>query len=221
MKSNDRQSYRHILSSGGGACQPIVKKLHFLQLAGLTRLFLLLLVCFVGLLAGCQRAIEPSANPVSIQRVASGQTVEIVTVAAQTPTSQTVRLIGIDTPDLQQQPWGVEAKQQLEELLGTKSVRLEFDVERHDRYGRSLAYLWVGNQLANEQLVATGHALAMPRSPNVKYQEQLQRAQESARLMGKGIWNPDNPLRQTPTEFRHQNQSRLMDLGAGQHPALK
>jgi micrococcal nuclease len=168
--------------------------------------FLAISCCWVLLLTGCQRTIEPSGMVVRVQRVASGQTVEIVSASGQTPAPQQVRLIGIDTPDLKQQPWGVQAKQRLAELVGSQSVRLEFDVERHDRYGRSLAYLWAGNQLANEQLVASGVALAIPRSPNVKYQEKLQRAQESARLMGRGIWNPDTPMRQTPAEFRRQNQ---------------
>lgn len=139
-------------------------------------------------------------------QITSGQTVEAVGTWLATQTPQKVRLIGIDAPDLKQQPWGIEAKQQLEELVSARSVRLEFDVERFDRYGRSLAYLWVGNQLVNEQLVASGAALAMPQSPNVKYQEKLQRAQESARLMGRGIWNPDRPLRQTPKEFRRENR---------------
>jgi micrococcal nuclease len=163
-------------------------------------------LCLIGLLAGCQTAIEPSGIWVSVRQVASGQALEIVNASGQTPTPQKVRLLGIDAPDLKQQPWGIDAKQRLEELVRSKSVRLEFDVERQDQYGRSLAYVWVGNQLANEQLVAAGYALAMPRSPNVKYQEKLQRAQESARLMGRGIWNPENPLRQTPTEFRRQNR---------------
>jgi micrococcal nuclease len=168
--------------------------------------FLGIFCSIVLLLVGCQKTIEPSGTPVTIRQVASGQALEIISNTEQTSAPQKVRLIGIDAPDLKQQPWGMEAKQQLEELVKSKSVRLEFDVEKQDQYGRSLAYLWVGNQLANEQLVATGYALAIPRSPNVKYQEQLQRAQESARLMGRGIWNPDNPLRQTPTEFRRQNR---------------
>lgn len=163
-------------------------------------------VCLVVWLAGCRTVIEPSGTLVRVRQVASGQALEIVNASGQTPTPQKVRLLGIDAPDLKQQPWGIDAKQRLEELVRAKSVRLEFDVERQDQYGRSLAYVWVGNQLANEQLVAAGYALAMPRSPNVKYQEKLQRAQESARLMGRGIWNPENPLRQTPAEFRRQNR---------------
>lgn len=167
---------------------------------------LVIVFCLVGLLGGCDRNIAPSTDPVQIRRVVSGQTVEIVGMGRNSQNSQTVRLIGIDAPDLQQQPWGIEAKQALEKLVDSQSVRLEFDVEKQDRYGRSSAYLWVGNQLANEQLVASGYALAMPRSPNVKYQKTLQRAQESARIAGRGIWESDRPMRQTPGEFRRQNR---------------
>lgn len=165
-----------------------------------------ILICLLLVLVGCQRAIEPSGTQVSLRHVTSGQTVEVLRSAQPTQTPEKVRLIGIDAPDLKQQPWGSDAKQHLEELVSGDSIRLEFDVERFDAYGRELAYLWVGNQLVNEQLVASGYALAMPRSPNVKYQQKLQRAQESARLMGRGIWNPDRPMRQTPTEFRRQNR---------------
>ena len=167
---------------------------------------LAIMLCLVGLLGGCDRPIAPSGDAIEIRRVVSGQTVEIVDFGKNAQTDQTVRLIGIDAPDLRQQPWGVEAKQALKKLVGSQSLRLEFDLEKQDSYGRSLAYLWVGNQLANQQLVASGYALAMPRSPNVKYQETLQRAQESARIAGRGIWNPDRPMRQTPGEFRRQNQ---------------
>ncbi|HIK30055.1 MAG TPA: thermonuclease family protein [Oscillatoriales cyanobacterium M59_W2019_021] len=167
---------------------------------------LAIMLCLVGLLGGCDRPIAPSGDSIEIRRVVSGQTVEIVNFGKNAQTAQTVRLIGIDAPDLQQQPWGMEAKQALEQLVGSQSVRWEFDIEKQDGYGRWLAYLWVGNQLVNEQLVASGYALAMPRSPNVKYQETLQRAQESARISGRGIWNSDRPMRQTPAEFRRQNR---------------
>jgi micrococcal nuclease len=59
--------------------------------------------------------------------------------------------------------------------------------------------------LLNEQLVKEGYVLAAPRSPNKKYDSRIARAQEYARLMGYGIWNPDQPMRLTPAEFRRQN----------------
>ena len=54
-------------------------------------------------------------------------------------------------------------------------------------------------------MVKEGLALAGPDFPNTKYMERLINAQERARLMGIGIWNPTQPMRQTPGQFRRQN----------------
>ena len=54
-------------------------------------------------------------------------------------------------------------------------------------------------------MVKEGWALAKPDFPNTKYMERLIHAQERARIMGLGIWNPDQPMRQTPAQFRRQN----------------
>ncbi|MDY6940623.1 MAG: thermonuclease family protein [Cyanobacteriota bacterium] len=155
-------------------------------------------------LASCQPT-PIAGTPVRVDRVVSGQTVEITQADGNT-TSQTVRAIGIDAPDLQQQPWGMAAKKRLEELVEGRSILLEFDVESEDGFDRQLAYLWVDGVLANEQLVAEGFVLDRARSPNIKYQQRLTLARERARLARRGIWNPENPLRQTPSEFRHQNR---------------
>lgn len=139
-------------------------------------------------------------------RVVSGQTLEVQAIGT-TPTSNSsphpsiVRLVGIDAPDLQQQPWGQAAKQRLEAISG-KTVLLEFDVQDKDAFGRYLAYVWQDKELLNEQLVKGGYVLWVGRSPNHKYDLQLERAQAWARLMGMGIWQPDQPMRLTPAEFR-------------------
>jgi micrococcal nuclease len=75
-------------------------------------------------------------------------------------------------------------------------------LQQQDQYQRVLAYVWQGKLLLNQALVAQGYALASSRLPNVHYEERLKRAQESARLGGLGLWNPQNPMRQTPEEFR-------------------
>jgi len=141
-----------------------------------------------------------------VEQVASGQTLEVIPTGSSTGAPERVRLIGIDAPDLAQQPWGVDAKQQLERLIGNKPVTLEPGLEPRDRYERTLAYVWQNGKLLNEQLVEAGYALAVPRSPNTKYDQRLKRAQEKARLMGVGIWSPDQPMRLTPAEFRAQNR---------------
>lgn len=135
---------------------------------------------------------------VKVTRVLSGQTLEVEEMA----TAMKVRLVGIDAPSLQQQPWGEAALQQLETKIGGKTVLLEFDTQQKDAFGRNLAYVWHDGVLLNLQLVKEGYVLWMPRSPNNKYDRQLEYAQAYARLMGLGIWNWDRPMRITPAEFR-------------------
>lgn len=143
----------------------------------------------------------PQGLEVKVARVVSGQTLEVA--SSERSKMMSVRLIGIDAPDLQQQPWGQAAKQRLEAMIGTKPVLLEFDVQQQDSFGRRLAYVWQDGVLLNELLVAEGYVL-FGRSPNNKYDQRLSRAQEWARLMGRLIWNPEKPMRLTPAEFRRQ-----------------
>ncbi len=163
---------------------------------------------------GCQSAKPPQGLTVKIERVVSGQSLEWVDTNKQPPLIERVRLIGIDAPDMRQQPWGFGAKKRLEQMIGdTKSqqlvlkpVLLESGMESLDQFGRRLAYVWKDAVLLNEELVKEGYVLAVPRSPNNKYDHRLMRAQEYARLMGRGIWNPEKPMRLTPTEFQRQNR---------------
>jgi micrococcal nuclease len=101
-----------------------------------------------------------------------------------------VRLIGIDSPELRQRPFGPQAQGALLALLplGT-TVRLEADVSRLDRFGRELAYVWTGDSLINEIMVRNGWAVTYTVPPNVKYAERLARAQKEARTGGAGLWN--------------------------------
>jgi micrococcal nuclease len=114
---------------------------------------------------------------------------------------------------LKQQPWGVAARNRLEQMVSNTTnqqlvlqpVFLEADIKTKDSSGRWLAYVWYDGVLLNEQLVKEGYLLAAPRSPNNKYDQRIARAQEYARIMGSGIWNPDQPMRLTPAQFRRQN----------------
>lgn len=157
-------------------------------------------------LTSCQNS-PPAGVRVRVAQVISGQVIEVERPGNTTGQNERVRLIGIDAPDLAQQPWGPEAKRRVTQLLTNKNVSLELGQEAKDRFDRTLAYVWLNNgNLLNEQLVKQGYALAVPRSPNIKYDQRLSRAQEHARLMGVGIWNPDQPMRQTPAEFRAENR---------------
>jgi micrococcal nuclease len=100
-----------------------------------------------------------------------------------------VRLIGVDSPERQQGPFGGEARRALLQLLppGT-AVVLQPDVTPTDRYGRVLAYVWTGPMLVNETMVQKGWAVLYTVPPNVKYAERLERAQKEARARSTGLW---------------------------------
>jgi micrococcal nuclease len=185
----------------------------FLREKGFLSYFLILILITVFCLVGCQLQKKPvEEQPLQVQvkvaRVVSGQTLEVLGMGDQPNLISQVRLIGIDAPDIRQRPWGDGARETLDKLIGSEqqSVRLEFDLQPKDKIGRNLAYVWKDEVLLNEQLVKDGLALFAPRSPNNKYDLRLERAQQWSRLMGKGIWNPDKPMRVSPAEFRRQNR---------------
>ena len=169
--------------------------------------------CCLLLLVGCQSHPASEGLTVQVQRVVSGQTLDVLNPMQQPALLERVRLIGIEAPDLKQQPWGATAKNSFEQMLSKtidqqlvlQPVFLEPDVQEKDSSGRWLAYVWYDGVLLNEQLVKNGYVLAAPRAPNNKYDSRLARAQEYARIMGYGIWNPKQPMRLTPAEFRRQN----------------
>ncbi len=157
------------------------------------------IVCLFLLLTGCQSTTQPQGLKVQVKRVISGQTIEVV---SHQQTMQ-VRLIGIDAPDLQQQPHGKASLASLTQIVASKEVVLEFDEQKQDEYGRYLAYVW-SDLLVNEYLVQQGVVIVSAKPPNHKYDTRLARAQEWARLQEQGIWNPKQPLTMTPAEFRAQ-----------------
>ncbi|NET05957.1 MAG: thermonuclease family protein [Symploca sp. SIO2B6] len=176
------------------------------------KLFYIVCCCLI-LLAGCQSEHLPKGITLKVQRVVSGQTLEVLNPKQVPPLIEPVRLIGIEAPDLRQKPWGLAAKKRLEKLISEvsdgqsvlKTVLFEPDIQKQDSFGRSLAYAWYNGKLLNEQLVKEGYALAAPRIPNNKYDTRLIKAQEYARIMGYGIWNPEQPMRLSPSEFRRQH----------------
>ncbi len=151
------------------------------------------------LLTGCQSVNKPQGLKVQVKRVISGQTIEVVS----NKQTMLLRLIGIDAPDLQQQPFGKAAKALLTQVIADKEVTIELDEQKQDEFGRKLVYVW-SDFLVNEYLVKQGVVIVSVKSPNHRYNTRLIRAQEWARLQEQGIWNPKQPLTLTPAEFRSQ-----------------
>ena len=105
-----------------------------------------------------------------------------------------VRYIGMDAPETQHpvkgvQEYGHEAKAANRKLVESKTVRLEFDVGRRDRYGRLLAYVYLEDgTFVNAWLVEHGFAQVMTVPPNVKHQDLFLNLQREAREAGRGLW---------------------------------
>ncbi|HTZ18995.1 MAG TPA: thermonuclease family protein [Dissulfurispiraceae bacterium] len=121
-----------------------------------------------------------------------------------------VRLIGIDAPELGQDPWGRKAKRHLKKLISESGwiVNVEFDAEQRDKYGRLLGYLWNRNKgtLINERMIEEGYAVLYTFPPNVRYVDRFIEAQKRARSKDLGIWGK-NGLKQNPAEWRKEHPS--------------
>ena len=121
--------------------------------------------------------------------------------------NERVRLIGIDTPemhesnklnrDAQRSGQDVEAIKQLgrqsyeftKKLVEGKRVRLEFDVERYDKYKRILAYVYLEDgTFLNAMIVQEGYASLMTYPPNVKYADLFLKLYQEARQNQRGLW---------------------------------
>jgi micrococcal nuclease len=69
------------------------------------------------------------------------------------------------------------------------TVRIEFDVQKRDKYGRLLTYVYLPNgTMLNEEIVKAGYANLMTVPPNVKYQETFLNAYREARENRRGLW---------------------------------
>jgi len=106
---------------------------------------------------------------------------------------ETVRYIGMDTPETVHptrgpEPYGEEASEQNRQLVAGERVRLEFDVEKRDRYGRLLAYVYVDTLFVNAELLRRGYAQLMTVPPNLRYVDLFRRLQTEAREAGRGLW---------------------------------
>jgi micrococcal nuclease len=148
----------------------------------------------VALLRGPQAGDgEPAAavRTAEVVRVVDGDTIR-VRVAGR---DQTVRYIGIDTPESVRPGAPVEcfarhAAAENERLVGGRRVRLERDAEERDRFGRLLAYVVrePDGLRVNEALVRGGFAVPLTIPPNVRHSGRLRAAAVAARRAGRGLW---------------------------------
>jgi micrococcal nuclease len=137
--------------------------------------------------SGCADGMPATggASEDRIARVTDGDTVVLAGLGKS-------RLIGVDTPEVHggRECYGREASEYVKRLLPpARAVRYRFDVERRDRYGRALIYLWVGSRFVNGALARNGFAVPMTIPPNVRYADRIAALARTARVNGRGLWS--------------------------------
>ncbi len=138
---------------------------------------------------------QGDSTTVQVVRVVDGDTIQVCCVFGD---RVKVRYIGIDTPETHHpmrgvEPYGMEAAEANRKLVDGKTVRLEFDVQQLDKYGRTLAYVYLEDgTLVNAWLMENGYAMVMTIPPNVKHQELFLKLQREAREARRGLWKSQN-----------------------------
>ena len=134
-------------------------------------------------------AAAANADSGTVVRVVDGDTV----VVSINNNDQTIRLLNVNTPETKDpnkptECLGPEASEYLKQALPAGSkVRLEFDVERHDKYGRTLAGVFnASNQLVNAEIARRGLGVPMVVGENRKFLPPVQAAHDEACI----LWIP-------------------------------
>jgi len=152
----------------------------------------LLAAAAFSLVFGC---LPRNSGEVRVVRVVDGDTVDA-------DSGVTIRYIGIDTPETRRRTsagwiptgdlYGEEAKKANDALVMGQKVRLEYDVQKKDKYGRTLAYVFVRQDnkeiLVQTELLRRGLAFLYTLPPNVRYVDIFLAAQKEARRNKAGMW---------------------------------
>lgn len=129
-----------------------------------------------------------------VLRVVDGDTILVRRLSASPDArAERVRYIGVDTPESVKpnspvECFGKQASDYNAKLVEGKMVRLEPDIEPSDRYGRTLAFVYVDGTLVNAKLLSEGFAETIEIKPNVSKAKYFTRVQLMAKRTNKGLW---------------------------------
>jgi micrococcal nuclease len=142
-------------------------------------------------------AAVPPAERVLVTDVIDGDTIKVLRGRRQ----ETVRLIGVDTPETGRPGtpvrfYGPEATLFTRRALLEKRVRLEFESPdreggSRDKYHRALAYVFTDDgRNFNLAIIEQGFGKTYSRYP-FRYEEAFKKAERAARAAGRGMWNEE------------------------------
>lgn len=157
---------------------------------------LVLIVCLLPVACESRNRLKNDAGGyVVVTKVVDGDTFYFDNGNAR---GEKARLIGVDAPESKTVfkkrvgYYGKEAKAYLTTLLVGQQVKLEYDIDREDQYGRALVYVYLENgTFVNAELVKQGYAMVMTVPPNVKHAALFLQLQREARKKNRGLWQPE------------------------------
>ncbi len=158
--------------------------MRFRVTARVTLLFLLLVA--IGASGAFSHSLA-QAETVFVKRVIDGDTIRL-------DGGVRVRLIGVDTPELTDKRPEVKALAQaaasfVRQSVEGKPVKLEYDRERRDRWGRTLAYVYLEDgTFLNAEIVRQGYGLVCTRH-RFRYLGEFRELEREAQQDGRGLWN--------------------------------
>ncbi|ADC52255.1 thermonuclease (plasmid) [Alkalihalophilus pseudofirmus OF4] len=128
-----------------------------------------------------------------VSNIVDGDTLDVI---LEEGNEERVRMLMVDTPETvkpglkEPEPYGPEATEFAKAILTDQRVKLEFDKERYDRYGRTLAYVYLDSgEMYNEMLLAEGLAHVVVFKPNNKYEQRFREIEKAAQDARIGIWS--------------------------------
>jgi micrococcal nuclease len=177
----------------------------------------------------------PDAQRATVLEIVDGDTVHLRgsgTGPLRPGFDTDVRLLEVDTPEtkLGVECYGPEAAAFTGKLLPPgATVLVAPDRELHDRYGRTLLYVWTAKGVfANQELVRTGHASAVLYQPNDRYIGLMRRTEAAARSAKLGLWGrcggnpPNRPAGGSGAPGSRSRSGQVQPSGPGQAaPASK
>ncbi|MCA9361728.1 thermonuclease family protein [Candidatus Kaiserbacteria bacterium] len=138
------------------------------------------------------RGISVSIDTFKVVSVVDGDTIKL----DMDGTVETIRLIGIDTPETVHpskpvECMGIEASNKAKQLLTGQTVRFEGDSSQdtRDRYGRLLGYVFLPDgRNYGDVMIRSGYAYEYTYSSAYKYQSLYKEAQSYAENSKLGLW---------------------------------
>lgn len=153
-------------------------------------LLIILVATLIALYSGFQTGALSSRVNAKVISIADGDT---ISVQLEDDQIIKVRLLGIDTPETHHPTkpvgcYGPQASEFTTKKLTNKRIELEYDIEKYDKYGRTLAFVYLDGVRFNDVLVKNGYARTLTIAPNKKYSFNLLKLELEAEKNKVGMW---------------------------------